>query len=182
MAQLVADPGSHWEYSDPGYAHLALAFAEATGQEIDSYLNARLFAQIGLPAVSWSRSGGGKLLGPHTVAFSGLVLSARELARCGYLLLCGGVWNGQRIVSEDWIATATVPSQPFNPHYGYGMWVNTTGTLWPQAPPDAFAMMGFRGNRCWLVPSLDLVIARVGTGLSVLDDRYIPVQLLKAVF
>ena len=74
-----------------------------------------------------------------------------------------------------------MPSQPFNPHYGYGMWVNTTGTLWPQAPSDAFAMMGFRGNRCWVFPSLELVIARVGTGPLVLDDRYVPVQLLKAL-
>jgi CubicO group peptidase (beta-lactamase class C family) len=179
-ARLVADPGSHWEYSDPGYAHLALVFAEVTGQEIDSFLNARLFAQIGVPAVAWSRSGGGELLGPHTVAFSGLALSARELARCGYLLLCGGVWKGRRIVSQEWMAKATAPSQPFNPHYGYGFWVNRTGTLWPQAPADAFAMMGFRGNRCWVVPSLDLVIARVGTGPLVLDDRYIPVQVLKA--
>ena len=181
VGHLIADPGSYWEYSDPGYAHLALVFAEATGQEIDTYLDERLFTQIGVPAVSWSRSGGGELMGPHPLAFSGLVLSARELARCGYLLLRGGLWDGRRIVSKDWIATATVPSQPFNPHYGYGMWVNTTGTLWPQAPPDAFAMMGFRGNRCWVVPSLDLVIARVGTGPLVLDDRYIPVQLLKAL-
>jgi CubicO group peptidase (beta-lactamase class C family) len=181
VGHLIADPGSFWEYSDPGYAHLALVFAEATGQEIDTYLDERLFTQIGVPAVSWSRSGGGELLGPHPLAFSGLVLSARELARCGYLLLRGGLWDGRRIVSQDWIATATVPSQPFNPHYGYGMWVNTTGTLWPPAPADAFAMMGFRGNRCWVFPSLDLVIARVGTGPLVLDDRYIPVQLLKAL-
>lgn len=180
-SRLVAPPGSHWEYSDPGYAHLALAFSEATGQEIDTYLNENLFVPIGTPPVSWSRAGGGRLLGPHPVTFAGLVLSARELARAGYLLMRGGIWAGRRIVSEEWLSKATAPSQPYNPHYGYGMWVNATGTLWPGAPRDAFAMMGFRGNRCWVIPSLDLVVARVASGPAVLDDRYLPMRVLDAV-
>jgi CubicO group peptidase (beta-lactamase class C family) len=181
VARLFADPGTQWEYSDPGYAHLALVFAEVTGEEIDTYLNRRLFAPIGIPPVSWARSGGGKLIGPHALSYSGLVISARELARCGYLLLCGGMWNGRSIVSQDWIRTATQPSQSFNRRYGYGIWVNTTGSLWPELPTDAFAMMGYRGNRCWVVPSLDLVIARVATGPSELDLRYVPTLILNAV-
>ncbi len=179
--QLVADPGSRWEYSDPGFSHLSLVFAHVTGSELDTFLNERLFGPIGIPPVSWSRSGGGKWIGPHTVAQVGLVLSARELARCGYLLLRGGVWNGQQIVSQDWVEKATRPSQPFNPKYGYGFWVNSSGTLWPELPTDAFAMMGFRGNRCWVVPSLDLVVARTGTGPRLMDDMYFPSKLLDAV-
>ena len=179
--QLVADPGSQWEYSDPGFSHLSLVFAQVTGGELDTFLNERLFGPIGVPPVAWSRSGGGKLIGPHTIAHCGLVLSARELARCGYLLLRGGVWDGRQIISKDWIETATSPSQPFNTSYGYGFWVNSGGMLWTELPTDAFAMMGYRGNRCWVVPSLDLVVARTGTGPQLMDDMYFPSMLLEAI-
>jgi CubicO group peptidase (beta-lactamase class C family) len=136
---------------------------------------------IGVPAVSWSRSGGGQWIGPHTIAHIGLVLSSRELARCGYLLLRQGAWNGHQIVSRDWIERATRPSQPLNPKYGYGFWVNSSGRLWTELPTDAFAMMGFRGNRCWVVPSLDLVVARTGSGPQMMDDMYFPSKVLEAV-
>lgn len=180
-SRLIAAPGTRWEYSDPGYSHLSLVFSHVTGQEIDSYLNERLFGPIGVPRVSWTRAGGGDRLGPHTVPHTGLLLSARELARCGYLLLRGGTWDGTEIVSQDWIAKVTQPSQPYNPQYGYGFWVNTTGTLWPEVPTDAFAMMGYRGNRCWVVPSLDLVIARTGSGPPIIDDRYFPSRVIEAM-
>jgi CubicO group peptidase (beta-lactamase class C family) len=178
---LVAEPGSRWEYSDPGFSHLSLVFAHITGSELDSFLNERLFGPVGVPPVSWSRSGGGKCIGPHTVAHCGLVLSSRELARCGYLLLRRGVWDGRQLVSEDWIERATRPSQPFNPQYGYGFWVNTNGNMWKELPTDAFAMMGYRGNRCWVVPSLDLVVARTGSGPQLMDDSYFPSNLIDAV-
>jgi CubicO group peptidase (beta-lactamase class C family) len=179
--RLVAGPGTRWEYSDPGYSHLSLVFSHVTGREIDSYLNEKLFDPIGVPPVSWARAGGGNRIGPHTVPHTGLVLSSRELARCGYLLLRGGTWAGQEIVTADWIAKVTRPSQAYNPQYGYGFWVNTTGTLWPSVPTDAFAMMGYRGNRCWVVPSLDLVIARTGSGPPVIDDRYFPDRVIEAI-
>jgi len=181
VSRLIADPGTQWEYSDPGYAHLSLVFSNVTGQEIDSFMSERFFGPIGVPPVSWTRSGGGPRLGPHTVPHTGLVLSAREFARCGYLLLHGGNWQGRQIVSREWIDKATRPSQTFNPQYGYGMWVNTTGTLWPDVPTDAFAMMGYRGSRCWVVPSLDLVVARTGSGPAIIDDRYFPQRIIDAL-
>ena len=177
-SKLIADPGTQWEYSDPAFAHLSLIFASISGREIAEFLNERLFGPIGVPPVSWSHAGGGALIGPHTVPHTGLLLSARELARVGYLLLQGGVWNGQEIVPHEWIDLATKTSQPYNPQYGYTMWVNTTGTLWTELPTDAFALMGFRGNRCWVIPSLDLVVARTGSGPAVIDDRYFPSRIL----
>ena len=75
---------------------------------------------------------------------------------------------------KEWIERATRSSQPYNPKYGYGFWVNSSGNLWAELPTDAFAMMGYRGNRCWVVPSLDLVVARTGSGPQVMDDMYFP--------
>lgn len=180
VSSLIAEPGTQWEYSDPAFAHLSLVFSHASGQELDDFVNERLFGPIGVPPAAWTRAGGGPLIGPHPVSHTGLNLSARELARVGYLLLHGGVWDGEQVVPRDWIDLATKPSQEFNPHYGYAIWTNATGTLWAGVPDDAFALMGFRGNRCWVVPSMDLVVTRAASGPAIIDDHYFPTRLLDA--
>jgi len=49
------------------------------------------------------------------------------------------------------------------PHYGLTWWVNQAG-LWPDAPRDAFAAMGYNTNLCCVIPSLDMVVVRLGCG------------------
>lgn len=179
--RLVADPGSRWDYSDPGYCHLSLAFAHLTGREIAEVMEERVFRLIGIEHASWDVQGGGGFLGPHTNPHTGLHLSARELARFGYLALHGGQWAGTTILPADWQALATRPSQEFNPAYGLGWWTNAHDTYAPGVPTDLFALAGFAGNRCYIVPSLDLVVARVGTGPFVLDERSVMAPIVAAV-
>ena len=69
------------------------------------------------------------------------------------------------------IKTATRTSQELNPAYGYTWWVNTAGTHWPGLPRDGFALAGYRSNRCYVIPSLDLVVARVGSGPPTWDEQ-----------
>lgn len=168
---LMAAPGTRWDYSDQAMAHLAIAFANITGREMSDYLQERVFDPIGIEQLSWDVQGGSGSIGPHTNAHTGIHLSARELSRFGYLMMQRGMWAGQQLVPAQWIDQATRTSQDMNPHYGYTWWVNTSGTLWPGLPTDAFAALGYRSNGCYVVPSLDLVVARVGTGPTTWDDR-----------
>ena len=69
-----------------------------------------------------------------------------------------------QIVPKWWVDLATRSSQELARSYGYGFWVNTDGSLWPGVPKDAFAFMGYATNRCYVIPSLDLVVVRVGYG------------------
>jgi CubicO group peptidase (beta-lactamase class C family) len=162
---LHGDPGTVWDYSDPAFAHLSLAFANITGQEIAPFMANRVFAPIGIEQFAWDLQGiGAGLIGPHTSAHTGLHLGARELARFGYLMLRRGRWQGAPIVPEWWADLAAQPSQPYNPHYGLAWWTNAAGAHWPGLPADAFAAQGFLSNRCYVVPSLDLVVARVASG------------------
>lgn len=163
-ATLAADPGTAWDYSDPAYAHLSPAFAAAAGRQLDEFAQEELFGPIGVEQASWDRHGGGGTIGPFTNAHTGLHLSARELARVGYLLLRRGTWAGREVVPAGWIDTATAPSQELNPSYGYGFWTNAKRTYAPQLRPDTFLAAGYRGQRCYVVPSLDLVVVRVATG------------------
>jgi CubicO group peptidase (beta-lactamase class C family) len=169
--RLAAEPGTRWDYSDPAMAHLALAFAQITGREMHEVLQERVFDPVGIESLAWDLQGiGVDFIGPHTNAHTGIHLSARELARFGYLMLRDGAWVGGQLVPAWWQALATRTSQPHNPHYGFTWWVNTAGTLWPDLPTDAFAAMGYMSNRCYVVPSLDLVVARVGSGPGAWDE------------
>jgi CubicO group peptidase (beta-lactamase class C family) len=162
--KLVAEPGSHWEYSDPAVAHLALAFAHLTGREAGDYVKERVLDVIGIENLSWDVQGGSGFLGPHTNSHTGVHISARELARLGYLMLHRGHWGERSVLPAWWVELATQTSQDANPSYGYTWWVNTRDTRWPGIPRDAFAAEGYCCNRCYVIPSLDLVVSRVGTG------------------
>jgi CubicO group peptidase (beta-lactamase class C family) len=161
-AKLFANPGDAWEYSDAAYSQLSLVFARVAGQEIGEYMKTRVFEPIGIENSGWDWEGGGGHIGPHTNAHSGLRMSGRDFARFGYLMARGGVWKGQQIVPKWWIELATKSSQKLNPSYGYSYWVNTSGDLWKEVPKDAFAFKGYASSRCYIVPSLDLVVVRLG--------------------
>lgn len=162
-AKLTAEPGTYWEYSDTGFAHLSLFFYHATGRELFDFMKERVFDPIGIQNVGWDWQGGvGGNIGPHTNPHSGLRFSARDFTRLGYLLAHDGKWEDKQIVPHWWIEQATKSSQQLNPSYGYTFWVNTDGVLWPSAPRDTFAFRGFTASRLYIVPSLDLVVARLG--------------------
>jgi len=168
--KLVGEPGTQWVYSDIGMQHLSLAFANIMGVEMGDFMQERIFAPIGIEELSWSLLGGRGFMGPHSNGDSGIYVSSRELARFGYLALHNGVWDGQQLIPAWWMDLATKASQTMNSTYGYTWWVNSEGALWPDLPMmaslprDAFALRGYNSNRCFVIPSLDLVVARVGSG------------------
>jgi CubicO group peptidase (beta-lactamase class C family) len=163
-ATLTAEPGTRWDYSDPAMAHLALVFANLMGREMADVMQERVFGPIGIEHLMWDLQGVGTRFGPHTNAHTGIHVSAREMARFGYLMLRRGRWRDQQIVPEWWVEQSTRTSQELNPHYGFTWWVNTAGTLYPSLPRDAFAARGLHCNLCYVIPSLDLVVARLGSG------------------
>jgi CubicO group peptidase (beta-lactamase class C family) len=170
-ATLASEPGTNWDYSDPAISHLSLIFAHLMGREIDDYLAEKVLGPIGLEGASWDQLGGGGFIGPHTCPTSGLHISAREEARFAYLMLHGGMWGQQQLVPRWWLELATRSSQELNPKYGFTWWVNTDGSHWPALPRDTFALAGYNSNRCYIVPSLDLIVARVGSGPSNWEEQ-----------
>jgi CubicO group peptidase (beta-lactamase class C family) len=163
VSKLAAESGRQWDYSDPAFVHLSLAFSHITGQELAEFMQERVFDPIDIENLTWDVLGIDDDIGQHTMPHSGVHISARELARFGYLMLRQGAWEGQQIVAPWWIEQSSRSSQAIYPHYGLTWWANTQG-LWPEVPQNAFAAMGFNTNLCCVVPSLDLVIVRIGLG------------------
>ena len=85
-------------------------------------------------------------------------ISARDLARFGYLCLRKGNWDGSQILSKAWIDLARTPTD-LRPTYGFMNWfLNTNRNLMPSAPEDHYYHGGAGANRVWVAPGLDLVV------------------------
>jgi len=116
-------------------------------------------------------------IGYNTVVGSTFRCSARDFARLGYLWLRKGRWDKRQLVPEKWINQATTRfkrpdgSTPMN--YGYTFWMQDE---WDGVPMDTFASRGHNVNDCYVIPSLDLVIARLGNNNPQREQRDILVK------
>ncbi|MFQ5705127.1 MAG: serine hydrolase domain-containing protein [Gemmatimonadales bacterium] len=86
----------------------------------------------------------------------GMWISARDLARFGYLFSRRGNWDGKQLISTKWIDMATTPSE-VNPVYGYMWWLTPDSTASPDAPAATFAARGYGSNIVWIDTKRDLV-------------------------
>jgi CubicO group peptidase (beta-lactamase class C family) len=98
------------------------------------------------------------------------------MARFGILNLNKGIWNGTTILSDQAYFNSMInTSQELNLSYGYLYWLNGkssfklpsseenfSGKLIPNAPDDLFAGLGLNDQKLYMVPSLDLIVIRMG--------------------
>jgi CubicO group peptidase (beta-lactamase class C family) len=90
--------------------------------------------------------------------------NARDLARFGLLYLNNGVWEGERLISEDWIEFVRTPA-PASGRRGHdygGQWWLVPDERKQEVPADAYSTAGNRGQYVIVDPSHDLVIVRRG--------------------
>ncbi|NNF75500.1 MAG: serine hydrolase, partial [Flavobacteriaceae bacterium] len=101
---------------------------------------------------------------------------ARSMARFGLLILNEGLWEDVPLITDStYFSDMVNSSQSMNPAYGYLWWLNGKnsfrlpgstdvfpGELLPDAPDDLFAGLGFADQKLYVVPSLDLVVIRMG--------------------
>ena len=90
--------------------------------------------------------------------------TARDLARFGLLYLNGGLWQGQRLLSEAWIEFVRTPAPAAavrGNDYG-GQWWLVPDDRKGEVPADAYSTAGNRGQFVIVAPSHDLVIVRRG--------------------
>ena len=167
-------PGSRFNYSSGTANLLARIYFEKTGGNqgnYDAYMES-IHQSLAFQNVIFEIDASGVFMGS-----SYLYASARDWARIGQLMLNGGVINGQRIMSEDWVSRATSPNTSENQKaYGYQWWLNRGNTelRWTDIPIGAYSAQGNRQQYLMVIPSLDLVIVRLGwtAGGYPVNDRF----------
>lgn len=160
FAKLKGDPGTVFNYSNAGLAHLVLLFQHAQGEDLFPFMKRKLFDPIGMQRVEWLKIGGDGGIGPFNQGYSGVHTNPREHARFCYLALHKGDWDGKRIVPASYYDFAWTPSKVKN-DYG-GQWWTMPGVK--EAPADLVITRGKDFNNGWVIPSLDLVFVRLGNG------------------
>ena len=112
----------------------------------------------------------GDFLMPHANGAGSTALHATDALRFGYCLLHKGKWKDQQLVPADYIELCHKPL-PYNPHTPFSLQFehNSDGHA-IGAPRDAFFKSGAGGFCIFIVPSLDLVIYKLGGK----DNQYDP--------
>ena len=154
---LVSEPGTDWYYNGGNTNLLGEVIREATGLRIDDFAAEHLFAPLGITDYEWDH------INADVIHASGnLHLRPRDMAKLGYLYLNGGVWRGERIVSEAWIAGSTRKhvSHSATNGYGYQWWLETYRV--DSTSIDSYYAAGWGGQRIVVFPSLDMVVVLTG--------------------
>lgn len=175
---MANTPGGVFNYNTPATDLLGYIFKKVTGQDIDAYAAKYLFAPLGIKSYQWVHVPG--IPSPKYARISGekkshrwvdvpggvntgggLYLKGEDLAKIGLLFLKEGVWDGQHIISAEWVRQSTSPAvdpvfEGFGIHrpgtkYGYLWWLTQS-----KGEP-VWAAAGWGDQRLMVFPSKKLI-------------------------
>ena len=152
-------PGTEGRYhnSDPLIlAGLVRQVVSERGEEYLSFPQRALFDRIGIRRqVLETDVAGNWVISGYDYG------TPRNWARLGLLYLNDGMFDGERILPEEWSELVSTPAPAWRmPVYGGSFWLNRFGTF--SLPADAYYAAGAGSQYTIVVPSLDLVIVRMG--------------------
>jgi CubicO group peptidase (beta-lactamase class C family) len=159
--KITEQPGKIWNYKSGDTQLLAFILEKATGEHVADYASKKLWKPIGaeLPA-EWSldhKDG-------HEKAFCCIYSNARDFARIGKLMLDSGSWNGQQLISKEFVRQALTPNDLVYDDdpashvttYGYQWW------LMNYKEHPVFYMRGLLGQYVFVIPDKRLIVVRLG--------------------
>ena len=158
---LWTAPGEGYSYSSPAPHIASMVLRRVTGKELPAYIDEKFGKPMG-----WGPWGyclyRGDVTMAHANGAGSIALRATDAARFGYCLAQGGRWKDQQLIPADYIKLCQ-QSLPYNPHFPFSLQFehNQAGQILG-APRDAFYKTGAGGFCLYIVPSLDLVIYKMG--------------------
>lgn len=163
-------PGTFWYYNNWDFNVLGTIFEQETGTKIHEEFKARIGDPIGMEDF---------LVSDGAYVYESISmhpaypfrLTARDMARFGLLFLRNGVWESERIISEEWIKESTTSYSPAGGSggYGYMWWVAVNGNHLPfvNLGNDCYSARGYNGHYIVVIPDYDLVVVhRVNTDIN----------------
>ena len=184
MAKATAEPGKKFSYGPipfQCFGELMRRKLEPKHESVEAYLHRRVLDPIGMKVGFWRKDTDGNINLP-----AGAFLTPREWVKFGELVRLGGKWNENEIVPATLLEDCFKPS-PAQPSYGMTWWllggadeesteasngrniapkvkrlIEERRKLSFQPPADTVAAMGKGKNRCYVIPSLEMVVIRMG--------------------
>ena len=150
-------PGTHFVYDNGATYMLSSILQKTTGETVLQYLIPRLFEPLGIQNPTWEANPAGVNIG-----FKGLMLKTEDIARFGQMYLDKGMFQGRRILPEDWVTLATAkhvdnagPGEDpdfidWGQGYGFQFW---------RCRHNAYRGDGAFGQFCVIMPDQQAVLA-----------------------
>ena len=153
LACEIEDPSkTEFNYSNISAYLIGVALTEALGSDLGAFIEERIFAPLGITSYEYGRSPEGYFYGASMMR-----LSVHDLSKIGLLLLNKGVYNGVRILSEEYVEMATSVQQ-MNREGGYGFFI------WKYR--GGFSINGKWKQKCYVLPKKGVIV----TYLSHIED------------
>jgi CubicO group peptidase (beta-lactamase class C family) len=172
-------PGTTWSYASGTSNILSAIVRRVVGdREYWNWPSRALFEPLGMSSGILEPDASGTF-----VCSSFMLATARDWARFGELFLHDGVWNGQRILPEGWVAYSTTPT-PQSPagNFGAHWWLKLQTEIGgdtaaaARLPADTFFAIGHEAQTLTVIPSQRLVVVRLG--MSIYIDAWNQAQFL----
>lgn len=166
---LWCAPGACYSYATSAPHLASIILRRLTGMEMEDYMRLRLTEPLGFgtwgyamyrPRLKGGIDAEGRMF--HTPGGGSNAVRSTDVLRFAYLLLHEGKWGGKQIVPADFVRKCGKIAT-YNPHYthSFNFNVNEDGHV-TGAPRDAFWKGGSGGYSIYVVPSLDMVIYKMG--------------------
>ncbi len=147
----LADAGLRFDYNT-GLTHLLSAvLTEASGMSTKELADKYLFGPMAITNYEWEKDPEGYYIGGTKLS-----MTARDMAKFGYLYLHHGNWEGEQLIPKEWIEQSLASSHTAS-DYGYLFWLEEL-TVSSGQMLQTFEANGYGGQHVRIVPALDAVI------------------------
>jgi len=154
------EPGTSWVYDSQAPSILNRIIEIQSNMSFLDYANATLFNPLGIQNPRWGSDDSGLAYGGF-----GLYLTSREMAKFGQLFLQEGVWEGEQLISKEWVQESTSGHLPDGIDFIYSVKPSGDyGYLW-WTHDGFYIASGLHGQRIIVNPENDYVL--VFTSLDV---------------
>ena len=154
------EPGTEHNYESMTSQILGVVIERASGKHFADYLSEKVWKPLQMESVGIINVDSHKRDVAHT--FGGVALTMKDLAKIGRLYLNGGIWDGKRIVSEEWIRQTTAYDTS-NEGYHFN-WYNMSSVGAEKDEYPGYYALGIGHQVLYINPYKHLIMVRVGQG------------------
>lgn len=146
------EPGTHFQYDTGATYMLSAIVQKVSGKTVEQVLADRIFESLGIEQHDWETSPEGMNSGGI-----GLRVTTEAIARLGQLYLQKGEWEGEQLISQEWVNLAT--SKQVESNDGDGDWSQGYGFQFWRSRHETYRGDGAYGQFCLVMPQYDAVMA-----------------------